>query len=130
MKKRTKPSKAEKALAAETIDFLESYCPQLLKDTNSGSLNLTIEEQAISVEIPRSAFNIFTSILRSMSEGKTIDIQTTDTILTTQQAAERIGVSRPHIVKLLEQGKIAHVKVGKHRRIKLTDLLSYMGQQD
>jgi excisionase family DNA binding protein len=50
------------------------------------------------------------------------------TELTTQAAAEFIGCSRPHLVKLLEEGKIAFTKVGKHRRIKFDDIVKYRNQ--
>ena len=47
------------------------------------------------------------------------------TEVTTQAAAELLGCSRPHLVKLLEEGKIAFTKVGKHRRIKFDDIVNY-----
>ena len=45
--------------------------------------------------------------------------------VTTQAAAELLGCSRPHLVKLLEEGKIDFTKVGKHRRIKFEDIMHY-----
>lgn len=71
---------------------------------------------------------LLTDILMAMSEGKSISIVPVATELTTQAAAEMLGCSRPHIVKLLEEGKITFTKVGKHRRIKWDDLIQYKQQ--
>jgi excisionase family DNA binding protein len=64
-------------------------------------------------------------ILKAMSEGKPISIVPIAAEVTTQKAAEILGCSRPYVVKLLEEGKINFTKVGKHRRIKLEDVLLY-----
>ena len=45
--------------------------------------------------------------------------------MTTQAAAELLGCSRPHVVKLLEKGEIAFTKVGKHRRVRYEDIVKY-----
>lgn len=112
------PTSSEKALAREALEFLSSHSPALLKEAKTGSLNITIEEQAISFPVPKKAFNVLIRTLENMSQGS-------NNTLTTTQVANRLNVSRPHVVKLLESGVIAHTKVGKHRRVKLSDLLAY-----
>ena len=114
----TKSTTSERAIANDTLEFLSTHCPTLLKEKKNGVLNITMEEQAISFTVPRKAFNSLIRSLESMSQGN-------GGTLTTQQVADRLNVSRPFVVKLLESGVIAHVKVGKHRRVKMSDLLAY-----
>ncbi|WP_290795377.1 helix-turn-helix domain-containing protein [Flavihumibacter sp. UBA7668] len=70
---------------------------------------------------------IFFEMLEKMAEGSTIAVLLSDSNaeLSTQQAAEIVGSSRPHIVSLLERGEIPYKKVGTHRRIQLKDVLAY-----
>jgi excisionase family DNA binding protein len=60
-----------------------------------------------------------------MAQRKFITILPSDTEVSTRQAASLLNVSRPHLVKLLEQGEIPFKKVGTHRRIQLKNLLEY-----
>lgn len=60
-----------------------------------------------------------------MGEGKVISVMPIVTEMTTQAATEQLGCSRPHLVKLLESGKIPFTKIDRHRRVKLEDLLNY-----
>ena len=63
-----------------------------------------------------------------MAEGKTISIVPSDSELSTQQAADLINVSRPHLIKLLESKQIPFKKVGSHRRVLLMDIMDYQDQ--
>jgi excisionase family DNA binding protein len=60
-----------------------------------------------------------------MAEGKSITLIPTDSELSTQQAADLLGVSRPHFVKLLEENIIPYKKVGTHRRVSVVSLVEY-----
>ena len=82
-----------------------------------------------SVIVPLKALHLLAVILSSMAQGKTISLVPSDSEISTQQAADMLHVSRPHLVKLLEQGVIPFKKVGSHRRILLDDLLHYETQQ-
>ena len=86
---------------------------------------IEIEETAEKIKIPLPALKLLADILKAMGEGKLISVVPIATEVTTQAAAEILGCSRPHLVKLLEEGKIAFTKVGKHRRIKFDDIVNY-----
>ncbi|MCF8237360.1 MAG: helix-turn-helix domain-containing protein [Saprospiraceae bacterium] len=119
-----KPSREDQKLAKESVRILSTFHKQNMA---KGSLvQLFMEDKTnVKVVIPRSVYQLMETILEFMSQGKAISILPAETELTTQQAAEMLHVSRPHIVKLLESGEIPFIKVGSHRRIRLQDLQSY-----
>lgn len=86
---------------------------------------IEFEEIKDKIKIPLKAFKLLADILKTMSDGKSVSIVSSAAVVSTQKAAEILGCSRPHIVKLLEEGKINFTKVGKHRRILLDDLLKF-----
>lgn len=119
-----RPSKVEQKLATESYQVLVSVLEQL----DSELQEIEIEETSEKVKIPLSALRLLGDILKAMSQGKLISIVPLATEMTTQAAAEMLGCSRPHLVKLLGEGKIEFTKVGKHRRIKFEDILAYKNQ--
>jgi excisionase family DNA binding protein len=88
-------------------------------------VKIKIQESDESITIPKKALSLLMTILSNMSEGKSITIIPTDSEVSTQQAADMLNVSRPHLIKLLENNTIPFKKVGSHRRILLRDLVTY-----
>ena len=69
-------------------------------------------------------------ILEAMAAGQGVTIIPENAELTTVQAAEVLNVSRPFLIKLLDDQKIPHRKVGKHRRIRMEDVMAYKASID
>ena len=82
------------------------------------------------IPLPRSVFYILRQIVFHMMQGRAITIVPVDKELTTQEAADILNVSRPYLVKLLENKKIPFVKAGSHRRIRFSDLMDYKKKRD
>lgn len=119
-----RPSKAEQLTAMKSYDALAS----MLSEITDKNPEIEIEETKAKIKIPLKALNLLAKILKETSLGRPVSIVPVATEVTTQAAAEIIGCSRPHIVKLLEEGKIKFTKVGKHRRIKYEDIMAYKKQ--
>ena len=116
-----RPSKEEQKLALQSYSSLVSALSHL----KTGKTEIEIEETAQKIKVPTRALMLLGKILEAMSLGKPISIVPVATEVTTQKAAELLGCSRPHLVKLLEEGRIEYTKVGKHRRIMLEDVMKY-----
>lgn len=69
--------------------------------------------------------NVLVHVSRALSEGRAVSVEPRRAVLSTQQAADLLGISRPTLVRLLESGEVPFSKPGRHRRVKLVDVLSY-----
>jgi len=77
------------------------------------------------LKLPPKVLQLIANMLGSLAQGKAVALIPKELDVTTQQAAQFLNVSRPHLIRLLEQGEIAHHMVGSHRRIQLADVLDY-----
>lgn len=121
MKNLRKPTKSDQQIAIISYQSINN----VINRTSSSNIEIEIEENHEKIILPKMAVELLGEILKSMSEGIPISIVPEATEVTTQKAAEIIGCSRPHLVKLLETGEIEFIKVGKHRRINIEDVYKY-----
>ncbi len=121
------PSAADTQLALESSRRLATH--QLDKQS---SIRLRLEdgEESELVSVPTSAVRLFLHVLNEMSRGNAVTLIPTHAELTTQQAADLLNVSRPYVVKLLDEGKMPFRTVGKFRRIRFDDLMAYKQKDD
>jgi excisionase family DNA binding protein len=119
------PGEVESEVAERALRRIKDYLARHADGPDE--VNLTVEgggEDEVLV-VPRAALTLIANILAHMAEGSGVSIMPMHAMLTTQQAADLLNVSRPYLIGLLEEGKIPHKKVGRHRRILLEDLLDY-----
>jgi excisionase family DNA binding protein len=89
-----------------------------------------IDQNGNRTHLPEALFTHFARIVRLMSERKAIVLVPEDEAFTTQAAANYLGMSRQHLVGLLDRNEIPHHKVGTHRRVTFKDLLTYEKKRD
>lgn len=119
--------KINRASKRERIQAMDSYnaLDAILKQLKSDNPEIEIEETQEKIKLPKFALNLLAVVLRTISEGHSVSIVSGASEITTQAAAEIIGCSRPFLVKLLDEGKIEHTKIGRHRRLKVDDVLQF-----
>lgn len=77
------------------------------------------------IDIPEDLYDILRDVVAALSHGMAISIAPHNTMLTTQEAADLLNVSRPTLVRLLTDGEISYTMRGRHRRVMLRDILDY-----
>lgn len=120
------PSAQDAAIARVSGQLLSRYARQ----KRSLTLRVTDAEQERPLELPAGAVALLMDILEAMAAGRGITLMPENAELTTVQAAEVLNVSRPFFIKLLNEGAIPHRKVGKHRRIRMEDVMAYKAAID
>jgi excisionase family DNA binding protein len=81
------------------------------------------------VPLPEPAVVVLKETLGELAEGHSVRVLRDDREVTTQEAADILNLSRPHFVRLLEQGKLPFHMVGTHRRVLLADVLAYKAER-
>jgi excisionase family DNA binding protein len=104
-----------------------AFASKLVRELDADSARFVIQdrETGAEFEIDETVFDLFRQLLITFANNRAVSLIPYDHELTTHQAARFLNVSRPFLVKLLDEGQISHRKVGTHRRVRLEDLLSY-----
>ena len=94
------------------------------------SLKVTEAGQEQPIELPAGAVALLMDVLEAMAAGRGVTLIPENAELTTVEAASLLNVSRPYLIKLLEEKAIPHRLVGKHRRILIDDVMTYKKRID
>jgi excisionase family DNA binding protein len=119
-----RPTRQDQEVALKSLVKYEETAKKIAREA-SDVVSIKLQEGGRFITIPKKAVELLFRILSGMAEGKAISLMPADAEVSTQQAADLLNVSRPHVVKLLESGHIPFRKVGSHRRILLEDLMKY-----
>lgn len=102
----------------------------LLAQLQEGAMTAVLEAPSgHRVVLPAEIYTVLLDITKAMAEGRAITIAPHEQVLSTQQAADLLGVSRPTLVAILERGELPYTQPGRHRRVRLTDVLDYQHRQ-
>jgi excisionase family DNA binding protein len=80
--------------------------------------------------IPQAVVHGLARIVEVLARGDALTIVPVGAVMTTQQAADLLNMSRQYLVRLLDDGKIPYDRTGKHRRLKIEDVLAYKQKRD
>jgi excisionase family DNA binding protein len=111
--------------SAKTAGTSKSY--ELIAEAlNSGEFSI-IDSNKKPLAIPAELLKVIEQSVQSLSRGRSVEVVDSGLEITTQEAADYLGMSRPTLVQLLVDGKIPYTQSGegKHRRIRISDLVDY-----
>lgn len=130
----TMPSERESEMARESSRRLASLLGARRVGKSEGdtiSVRIGDENEPHEVvALPVSVLQMLTRLLAHMAEGSAVQLLPVDAELSTFEAADVLSVSRPHLIKLIDEGAMPCRRVGTHRRILLRDLLEYKRGDD
>jgi excisionase family DNA binding protein len=115
-------------LARAAASELES----LLRESDERDLKLAVAGRSgdRTVVVPRSAVEMLTEILEALGQGREPSVVPMAKELSTGEVAGLLGVSRQYTVRLLDEGRIPFRRVGNRRRVRLSDALRYLREDN
>jgi excisionase family DNA binding protein len=109
---------------AEVYDFLTAH-EATGRSRPAARYFLSGTEPGDRIELPAELYRLLRQVVEALQRGLAVTVAPQTMTVTTQEAADLLGVSRPTVVKLLGEHKIPYERVGSHRKILLRDLLEY-----
>lgn len=96
----------------------------------AGLHRIRVEGEKQPIEIPAAAIAMLADVVEELAKGHAIRIASDEQEISTQKAADLLNVSRPFLIQLLEKGAIPFRMVGTHRRLRMSDVLTYKARSD
>jgi len=97
---------------------------------NGDERPVLLGREGAHIQFPEPLFHVLTKAVRMMASGQAVLLLSENEEFTTQAAANYLGMSRPHLIKLLDRNEIAFHYVGTHRRIHLKNLKEFEASRD
>jgi excisionase family DNA binding protein len=120
------PTESDRKMAKESRGIVKDC----LGESGSCRLRIIVDGVERDVDIPMTALRVLGEALRQIAMGKAPVVLPLDAEVSTQQAADILNVSRPYLIRLLDNNEISFRRVGAHRRIRLLDVLAYKRRND
>lgn len=114
------PDRAQEQLIQQFSDVLQG----LHQGTSQGDAHL-VGPSGERVAIPEAMFPVLRQVAEALAGGMAVTVAPLNAMLTTQEAADFLGISRPTLVRVLERGDLPFEKPGRHRYVRLVDLMDY-----
>jgi excisionase family DNA binding protein len=114
----------------EALSRIGALLSEFGTDLSASNRATLVSPSGEEIELPNSLAEVLRVAAQYLANDDAISIAPISKVLTTQQAADLLNVSRPYLIELLERGDLPFYKVGTHRRIRLSDLLAYRQLRD
>lgn len=107
---------------------------RILASQKAGEAKLPLTDpktrKPVEISLTPAMSDLFLELLRHIGNGDAVTLVPIQQMLTTQQAADLLNMSRPYLIRLIEKGDIPHSMVGRHRRLKAEDVFAYKAERD
>lgn len=117
------PGREERQMAQESFQILTNILEEINYPENVPEIS--VMETGRPIKISFDVLKMLTEILRNLKNGHSVSLISQSAVFTTQKAAEFLNCSRPHVIKLIDEGKLEAEMVGRHRRIPFNSLLDF-----
>lgn len=114
----------------EELRALKAGLERALRHQGECETGLVLEDGGARFKVPPPAVEAFRAVISRLLEQGAVGVVGVDEELSTQEVAELLNVSRQYVVRLMDEGRLVHHKVGTHRRASLQDVLEFKRERD
>lgn len=107
---------------------------RILAAAKDGEATLRVPDpdtkRPVPITLTPALADVLLNVFRHISNGEAVTLVPIHEMLTTQQAADLLNVSRPYFIKLLEEGELSYTTTGRHRRVRAEEVFAYKAKRD